>query len=202
MKIDSNNLPVMEMFYSLQGEGYHSGSAAFFIRIAGCDVGCHWCDVKESWDYGNHDILNISRIIDSIDNKTRIVVISGGEPLMWDMKVITTKLKEKKFRRHLETSGAYEITGDWDWICLSPKKQQLPKNHLYKIADELKIIIYNKHDFKFALEESRKVNDNCKLFLQPEWGKFDKMKDEIVKFIKKNSKWRLSLQTHKFLGVD
>ena len=202
MKIDSNNLPVMEMFYSLQGEGYHSGSAAFFIRIAGCDIGCHWCDVKESWDHGNHDILNIPKIIDSIDNKTRIVVISGGEPLMWDMTVITTKLKENKFRRHLETSGAYNITGDWDWICLSPKKQQLPKNQLYQIADELKIIIYNKHDLKFAIEESRKVNDNCKLFLQPEWGKFDKMKDEIVKFIKTNSRWRLSLQTHKFLGVD
>ena len=202
MKIDSNNLPVMEMFYSLQGEGYHSGSAAFFIRIAGCDIGCHWCDVKESWDHGNHDILNIPKIIDSIDNKTRIVVISGGEPLMWDMTVITTKLKEKKFRRHLETSGAYDISGDWDWICLSPKKQQLPKNQLYRIADELKIIIYNKHDLNFAMEESRKVNDNCKLFLQPEWGKFDKMKDEIVKFIKTNSRWRLSLQTHKFLGVD
>ena len=202
MKIDCNNLPVMEMFYSLQGEGYHSGSAAFFIRIAGCDVGCHWCDVKESWDHGNHDVLNISKIIDSIDNKTRIVVISGGEPLMWDMTVITTKLKDKNFRRHLETSGAYDISGDWDWICLSPKKQQLPKNQLYQIADELKIIIYNKHDLKFAIEESRKVNDNCKLFLQPEWGKFDKMKDEIVKFIKTNSRWRLSLQTHKFLGVD
>ena len=202
MKIDCNNLPVMEMFYSLQGEGYHSGSAAFFIRIAGCDVGCHWCDVKESWDHGNHDVLNISKIIDSIDNKTRIVVISGGEPLMWDMTVITTKLKEKNLRRHLETSGAYDISGDWDWICLSPKKQQLPKNQLYQIADELKIIIYNKHDLKFAIEESRKVNDNCKLFLQPEWGKFDKMKDEIVKFIKTNSRWRLSLQTHKFLGVD
>ena len=202
MKIDSNNLPVMEMFYSLQGEGYYSGSAAFFIRIAGCDVGCHWCDVKESWDHGNHDVLNIPKIIDSIDNKTRIVVISGGEPLMWDMTVITTNLKEKNFRRHLETSGAYDISGDWDWICLSPKKQQLPKNQLYQIADELKIIIYNKHDLKFAIEESRKVNDNCKLFLQPEWGKFDKMKDEIVKFIKTNSRWRLSLQTHKFLGVD
>ena len=127
MEIDKNNLPVMEMFYSLQGEGYHSGSSAFFIRIGGCDVGCHWCDVKDSWDHGNHNILKVSKIIQNIDKKTKIVVVSGGEPLMWDMTELAKKLKEKNFKRHLETSGAYDITGNWDWICLSPKKQQLPK---------------------------------------------------------------------------
>ena len=202
MEIDKNNLPVMEMFYSLQGEGYHSGSSAFFIRIGGCDVGCHWCDVKDSWDHGNHNILKVSKIIQNIDKKTKIVVVSGGEPLMWDMTELTKKLKEKNFKRHLETSGAYDITGNWDWICLSPKKQQLPKKNLYQIANELKIIIYNNHDLVFATEESKKVGDNCKLFLQPEWGKFDKIKGKVVDFIKTNPRWKLSMQTHKFLGID
>ncbi len=202
MEIDKNNLPVMEMFYSLQGEGYHSGSAAFFIRIGGCDVGCHWCDVKESWDHGNHNILKVSKIIQNIDKKTKIVVVSGGEPLMWDMTELTKKLKEKNFKRHLETSGAYDISGDWDWICLSPKKQQLPKKYLYQMANELKIIVYNNHDLIFALEESKKVSDNCKLFLQPEWGKFEKINGKVVDFVKNNPRWTLSLQTHKFLGID
>ena len=202
MEIDKNNLPVMEMFYSLQGEGYHSGSAAFFIRIGGCDVGCHWCDVKESWDHGNHNILKVSKIIQNIDKKTKIVVVSGGEPLMWDMTELTKKLKEKNFKRHLETSGAYDISGNWDWICLSPKKQQLPKKYLYQMANELKIIVYNNHDLIFALEESKKVSDNCKLFLQPEWGIFEKINGKVVDFVKNNPRWILSLQTHKFLGID
>ena len=202
MEIDKNNLPVMEMFYSLQGEGYHSGSAAFFIRIGGCDVGCHWCDVKESWDHVNHNILKVSKIIQNIDKKTKIVVVSGGEPLMWDMTELTKKLKEKNFKRHLETSGAYDISGNWDWICLSPKKQQLPRKYLYQMANELKIIVYNNHDLIFALEESKKVSDNCKLFLQPEWGKFEKINGKVVDFVKNNPRWTLSLQTHKFLGID
>ena len=202
MEIDKNNLPVMEMFYSLQGEGFHSGSAAFFIRIGGCDVGCHWCDVKESWDHANHNTLKVSKIIQNIDKKTKIVVVSGGEPLMWDMTELTKKLKEKNFKRHLETSGAYDISGDWDWICLSPKKQQLPKKYLYQMANELKIIVYNNHDLIFALEESKKVSDNCKLFLQPEWGKFEKINGKVVDFVKNNPRWILSLQTHKFLGID
>tara|TARA_Y100001935_G_scaffold254741_1_gene264801 strand:+ start:2810 stop:3418 length:609 start_codon:yes stop_codon:yes gene_type:complete len=202
MEIDKNNLPVMEMFYSLQGEGYYSGSPAFFIRIGGCDVGCGWCDVKESWDHGNHNILKISKIIDNIDKKTKIVVITGGEPLMWDMTEITKKLKEKNLKRHLETSGTYDISGDWDWICLSPKKRKLPRKNLYQIANELKIIIYNKHDLVFAVEESKKVSSKCKLFLQPEWGKFDKINGKVVDFVKNNPRWTLSLQTHKFLGID
>ena len=202
MEIDKNNLPVMEMFYSLQGEGYYSGSPAFFIRIGGCDVGCGWCDVKESWDHGNHNILKVSKIIQNINKKTKIVVITGGEPLMWDMTEITKKLKEKNLKRHLETSGTYDISGDWDWICLSPKKRKLPRKNLYQIANELKIIIYNKHDLVFAVEESKKVSSKCKLFLQPEWGKFDKIKGRVVDFIKTNPRWKLSMQTHKFLGID
>tara|TARA_Y100001980_G_C14546918_1_gene327233 strand:+ start:1700 stop:2308 length:609 start_codon:yes stop_codon:yes gene_type:complete len=202
MEIDKNNLPVMEMFYSLQGEGYYSGSPAFFIRIGGCDVGCGWCDVKESWDHGNHNILKVSKIIQNINKKTKIVVITGGEPLMWDMTEITKKLKEKNLKRHLETSGTYDISGDWDWICLSPKKRKLPRKNLYQIANELKIIIYNKHDLVFAVEESKKVSSKCKLFLQPEWGKFDKINGKVVDFVKNNPRWTLSLQTHKFLGID
>ena len=132
MEIDKNNLPVMEMFYSLQGEGYHSGSAAFFIRIGGCDVGCHWCDVKESWDHGNHNIIKVSKIIQNIDKKTKIVVVSGGEPLMWDMTEITKKLKEKKFKRHLETSGAYNISGDWDWSVYHLKNNNSQKKTYIK----------------------------------------------------------------------
>ena len=202
MEIDKNNLPVMEMFYSLQGEGYYSGSPAFFIRIGGCDVGCGWGDVKESWDHGNHNILKVSKIIQNINKKTKIVVITGGEPLMWDMTEITKKLKEKNLKRHLETSGTYDISGDWDWICLSPKKRKLPRKNLYQIANELKIIIYNKHDLVFAVEESKKVSSKCKLFLQPEWGKFDKINGKVVDFVKNNPRWTLSLQTHKFLGID
>ena len=174
----------METFFSIQGEGFHSGKSAYFIRIGGCDVGCHWCDVQESWDHGN------------------LVIITGGEPLMWDMTVLTKKIKKNKMVVHLETSGAYNLSGKWDWICLSPKKQKLPKKEIYEIANELKIIIYNKHDLEFALEESKKVSEKCKLFLQPEWDRFEKNKSLIFDFIKKNPNWNLSLQLHKFMGID
>ena len=201
MEIDKNNLPVMEMFYSLQGEGHHSGSAAFFIRIGGCDVGCHWCDVKESWDHGNHNILKVSKIIQNIDKKTKIVVVSGGEPLMWDMTELTKKLKEKNFKRHLETSGAYDITGDWDWICLSPTKLKLPTSEVYAKANELKVIIYNKSDFDFAEKQASKVNSDCVLYLQPEWSRKDKVIPLIVEYVMQNPKWKVSLQTHKYLNI-
>ena len=157
----------METFYSIQGEGFHSGKPAYFIRIGGCDVGCHWCDVKESWDHGKHQIVGVDDIVSKITG-TNLVIITGGEPLMWDMTVLTKKIKKNKMFVHLETSGAYNLSGNWDWICLSPKKQKLPKKEIYEIANELKIIIYNKHDLEFALEESKKVSDKCKLFLQPE----------------------------------
>ena len=202
MHIDSNNLPIMETFYSVQGEGFHSGKPAYFIRVAGCDVGCHWCDVKESWDHGNHQIINIDKIVSDVECDNGIVIVTGGEPLMWNMDILTNKLKNNHHSVHLETSGAYEISGKWDWICLSPKKQKLPKNKIYKLADELKVVVYNKHDLKFAIQESKKVKKNCKLFLQPEWDRFKKNKSFIIDFIKANPKWQISLQIHKFMEVD
>tara|TARA_B100001029_G_scaffold177591_1_gene182551 strand:+ start:1835 stop:2443 length:609 start_codon:yes stop_codon:yes gene_type:complete len=202
MEINSKNLPVMETFYSIQGEGFHSGKPAYFIRLGGCDVGCGWCDVKESWDHNDHEIINIDKIVSDVESDNGIVIVTGGEPLMWDMNVLTSKLKKNKNIIHLETSGAYDISGSWDWICLSPKRKKLPKPNIYKLADELKIIIYNKHDLKFAKEQAKKVSKKCKLFIQPEWKKFDRSKDLIIDFIKENPKWQISLQLHKFMNVD
>tara|TARA_B100000945_G_C20204308_1_gene512989 strand:+ start:33 stop:641 length:609 start_codon:yes stop_codon:yes gene_type:complete len=202
MEINSKNLPVMETFYSIQGEGFHSGKPAYFIRLGGCDVGCGWCDVKESWDHNDHEIINIDKIVSDVESDNGIVIVTGGEPLMWDMNVLTSKLKKNKNIIHLETSGAYDISGSWDWICLSPKRKKLPKPNIYKLADELKIIIYNKHDLKFAKEQAKKVSKKCKLFIQPEWKKFDRSKDLIINFIKENPKWQISLQLHKFMNVD
>ena len=192
----------METFYSIQGEGFHSGKPAYFIRLGGCDVGCGWCDVKESWDHNDHEIINIDKIVSDVESDNGIVIVTGGEPLMWDMNVLTSKLKKNKNIVHLETSGAYDISGSWDWICLSPKRKKLPKPNIYKLADELKIIIYNKHDLKFAKEQAKKVSKKCKLFIQPEWKKFDTSKDLIIDFIKENPKWQISLQLHKFMNVD
>tara|TARA_Y100000766_G_scaffold273579_1_gene274637 strand:- start:985 stop:1593 length:609 start_codon:yes stop_codon:yes gene_type:complete len=202
MEINSKNLPVMETFYSIQGEGFHSGKPAYFIRLGGCDVGCGWCDVKESWDHNDHEIINIDKIVSDVESDNGIVIVTGGEPLMWDMNVLTSKLKKNKNIVHLETSGAYDISGSWDWICLSPKRKKLPKPNIYKLADELKIIIYNKNDLKFAKEQAKKVSKKCKLFIQPEWKKFDRSKDLIIDFIKENPKWQISLQLHKFMNVD
>jgi len=194
-------LPLMEAFYTIQGEGYHKGGAAYFIRIGGCDVGCHWCDVKESWDAEIHPPTNINIIVDQAYKFSNTIVITGGEPLMWNMDPLTKLLKEKDMQIHLETSGAYNVSGCWDWICLSPKKNMEPKETAYKIADELKIIIYNKSDFKFAEKQAKKVNNICKLFLQPEWSKREIMMPIIVDYVMKNSKWKISLQTHKYLNV-
>ena len=194
-------LPLMEAFYTIQGEGYHKGSAAYFIRIGGCDVGCHWCDVKESWDAKLHPPTHIIDIVEEAHKSSNTIVITGGEPLMWNMDPLTDLLKEKGLQIHLETSGAHAVSGKWDWFCLSPKKNIEPKNHAYEIADELKVIIYNKHDFKFAEIQAEKVNDKCKLFLQPEWSKREKIIPEIVDYVMKNTKWKVSLQTHKYLNI-
>ena len=191
----------METFYSIQGEGFYAGRPAYFIRLGGCDVGCGWCDVKESWDHGEHEIINVNKIVSGVNNEG-IVVITGGEPLMWDMNILTKELKKNKNSVHLETSGAHDISGKWDWICLSPKRKKLPKPEIYKLADELKVIIYNKHDLQFAEEQSRKVGEKCKLFIQPEWNRFDRNKGFIIDFIKENPKWQISLQLHKFMNVD
>lgn len=194
-------LPLMEEFYTIQGEGFHKGTAAYFIRIGGCDVGCHWCDVKESWNAKLHPPTPVDQIINNAVSHSDTVVVTGGEPLTWDMTILTKGLKEKGARIHIETSGAYPLTGIWDWICLSPKKIKLPTEEIYKVANELKIIVFNKHDLVFAEEQASKVNAECILYLQPEWSNRDKMIPLIVDYVMANPKWKVSLQTHKYLNI-
>ena len=194
-------LPLMEEFYTIQGEGYHTGTAAYFIRIGGCDVGCHWCDVKESWNAELHPPTHVDVFVANAKKYAKTVVVTGGEPLTWDMSFLTTQLKAQDLKVHIETSGAYPVTGSWDWFCLSPKKMKLPVQGAYDIANELKVIIYNKHDFQFAEEQAAKVNPNAILFLQPEWSKKEEMTPLIVDYVMNNPKWRVSLQTHKYLNI-
>lgn len=194
-------LPLMEEFYTIQGEGYYTGTAAYFIRVGGCDVGCHWCDVKESWNADLHPPTSIEHIVTNAKKYAETVVVTGGEPLSWNMLPLTTELKRQGLRIHIETSGAYEVTGEWDWFCLSPKKTKLPTQSAYDIANELKIIIHNKHDFHFAEEQAAKVNSNTILFLQPEWSKKEEMTPLIVDYVMNHPKWRVSLQTHKYLNI-
>ena len=195
------SLPIMEAFYTIQGEGFHKGSASYFIRTGGCDVGCHWCDVKESWDENSHPIISVEEIVKKSAGFSGCVVVTGGEPLMWNMNPLTKALKKLGKKTHIETSGAYPLTGVWDWVCLSPKKAKRPIEDAYNHAHELKIIIYNKQDFKFAEQEAKKVNKNAILYIQPEWEKREKMMPLMVYFVKKNPKWKLSLQTHKYLNI-
>ena len=194
-------LPLMEEFYTIQGEGYHKGTAAYFVRIGGCDVGCHWCDVKESWLAELHPPTETEKIVENAVQYSDTIVVTGGEPLMWDMNPLTDQLKSKGVNTHIETSGAYKLTGQWDWICLSPKKNKLPTEEVYKHANELKCIVYNKDDFKFAEEQAENVNDDCILYLQPEWSKRDKMMPQIVDYVMANPIWKVSLQTHKYLNI-
>ena len=194
-------LPLMEEFYTIQGEGFHTGTAAYFIRVGGCDVGCHWCDVKESWNAQSHPPTEVSKIVENAAKYSDTIVVTGGEPLMWDMNFLTNELKKQQLKTHIETSGAYDLTGNWDWICLSPKKNMLPTATVYEKANELKVIIYNKHDFIFAEEQAAKTNKNAILFLQPEWSKREIITPLIVDYVMENPKWRVSLQTHKYLNI-
>jgi 7-carboxy-7-deazaguanine synthase len=194
-------LPLMEEFYTIQGEGFHTGKAAYFIRVGGCDVGCHWCDVKESWNADLHPPTHFSNIVQNAKKYADTIVITGGEPLTWNMNPITEALKKEGLKVHIETSGAYEVSGTWDWFCLSPKKTKLPVQSAYDHADELKVIIYNKHDFLFAEEQAAKVGKKTKLFLQPEWSKKEEVTELIVDYVMQNPKWRISLQTHKYLNI-
>jgi 7-carboxy-7-deazaguanine synthase len=194
-------LPLMEEFYTIQGEGAHTGKAAYFIRIGGCDVGCHWCDVKESWNAKLHPATLTELIIENAVKYSDTAVITGGEPLMWNLDFLTETLQRRNVKTHIETSGAYKLSGVWNWICLSPKKNKLPLKEVQERADELKMIIYNKNDFKFAEDQAAKVNQNCTLFLQPEWSNREKMTPLIVEYVMKNPKWKISLQTHKYLNI-
>lgn len=195
-------LPVMEHFYTIQGEGYHQGRAAYFIRLGGCDVGCVWCDVKESWDASKHPLLDV-RTLSSEVSKTpaEIVVITGGEPLMYDLDELTTELKSAGLNTHIETSGAHPLSGNWDWICLSPKKFKAPLPEILPFANELKIVVYNKSDFEWAEKYAALVSPSCRLYLQPEWDKAAEMTPYIIDYIKSHPKWELSLQLHKYIHV-
>ncbi len=202
MNLIENKLPVMEAFYTLQGEGFHAGRAAYFVRLGGCDVGCVWCDVKESWDASVHPQQTIQEIVQNASQHAgRLAVITGGEPLMYDLENLTTTLQEAGFQTNIETSGAYPMSGTWDWVCFSPKKFKEAHPSIFEQANELKIIIYNQSDFKFAEKYAKLVNPNCQLLLQPEWSKREKMQPIIVEYIKANPQWRVSLQTHKFLNI-
>jgi 7-carboxy-7-deazaguanine synthase len=197
-----NQLPIMEQFYSVQGEGFYSGRPAYFIRIAGCDVGCTWCDVKESWNANEHEILTISDIVAKVaETKANFVVITGGEPAMYDLSSLTQALKKLNCYLAIETSGVYPLTGTLDWVCFSPKKFKAPHETIYAKADELKVIVFNKHDLTWAEEHAAKLNPKCRIFLQPEWSKHDKLLPIILDYIKENPKWTLSLQTHKYINV-
>ena len=194
-------LPLMEEFYTIQGEGYHKGTAAYFIRVGGCDVGCHWCDVKESWNPESHPPTAIKAIAQNANKYSKTIVITGGEPLTWDMGPLTSLLKQMGMNTHIETSGAYPLSGSWDWICLSPKKMKLPTQQVYQAAHELKVIIYNKNDFEFAEKQAERVGEDCILYLQPEWSKRETMIPQIVDYVMANPKWMVSLQTHKYLNI-
>lgn len=194
-------LPLMEEFYTIQGEGYHKGTAAYFIRIGGCDVGCHWCDVKESWNAETHPPTDIKKIVANAATYSDTIVVTGGEPLTWDMGPLTQALKDKGLNTHIETSGAYPLSGHWDWICLSPKKNKLPVGDIHAKANELKVIVYNRDDLRFAEEHAVKVNDSCLLYLQPEWSVREKVTPMIVDYVMKHPKWKVSLQTHKYLNI-
>lgn len=202
----------MESFYTLQGEGTHQGKAAWFIRLGGCDVGCVWCDVKESWDAGAHPQKSIDTIVNTAlqdipashrpsDNNKIIAVITGGEPLLYDLELLTTALQTAGFRTHIETSGSSKMSGVWDWVCLSPKKFKAPLPEVVSLANELKIIIYNKSDFAWGEKFAALVNKDCKLYLQPEWSKAAIVTPLMIDYIKANPQWQLSLQIHKYINV-
>ncbi len=212
----TNQLPVMESFYTIQGEGFYQGSAAYFIRLGGCDVGCVWCDVKDSWDASKHPQLTIDTIVEQAVQevnqpatsnqqlatvKSILAVVTGGEPLLHNLDALTDALHQKGFRTNIETSGSSPLSGSWDWICLSPKKFKAPLPEVVPFANELKVVIFNKHDFAWAEEYAAQVSPNCKLYLQPEWDKATTVTPLIIDYIKANPKWELSLQLHKYINV-
>ncbi len=204
-----STLPVMETFYSLQGEGFHQGKAAYFIRLGGCNVGCFWCDVKESWDASVHPQKAVEEIMEEANQTishqpsavSPIFVITGGEPLLHNLDELTQSLQQNNFKTHIETSGSAPLSGSWNWICLSPKKFKEPLPEVYSVADELKIVIYNHNDFKWAEKNAAKVSSDCKLYLQPEWSKSAQITPSIINYIQANPRWQLSLQIHKYINV-
>lgn len=195
------NLPLMEAFYSLQGEGFYKGTAAYFIRLGGCDVGCHWCDVKESWAAEAHPLVPVDTIVTDALAHSKTMIITGGEPLMWNLDLLTEKLRAAGARTHIETSGAHPLSGTFDWICLSPKKIKRPVGDVLQKANELKMVIYNNNDFLFAEEMAARVSPDCLLYLQPEWSKRNKVIPKIVDYVMAHPQWKASLQMHKYLDI-
>jgi len=199
---ETQTLPVVEAFYTIQGEGFHQGRAAYFIRLGGCDVGCVWCDVKESWDASKHPYKSITSIVaEAKQNPGRIAVVTGGEPLMHDCSALTDELHRASFKTHIETSGAYPLSGQWDWICLSPKKFKSPIPDVTPQADELKVVIFNKSDFEWAEKYAALVSPECKLYMQPEWSKSEVVTPMMIEYIKQHPQWEFSLQIHKYIHV-
>ena len=194
-------LPLMEAFYSLQGEGFYKGTAAYFIRLGGCDVGCHWCDVKESWAAEAHPLVPVDTIVTDALAHSKTMIITGGEPLMWNLDLLTEKLRVAGAHTHIETSGAHPLSGTFDWICLSPKKIKRPVGDVLQKANELKMVIYNNNDFLFAEEMAAQVSPDCLLYLQPEWSKRNKVIPKIVDYVMAHPQWKASLQMHKYLDI-
>lgn len=192
----------MESFYTIQGEGFYQGHAAYFIRLGGCDVGCVWCDVKESWDASLHPLKGVDLLVESAKTTgTELVVITGGEPAMYDLSELTQAIREAGMRTNIETSGVYPLTGTWDWVCFSPKKFKSPHHSIYGAANELKVIVYNKSDFQWAEEHASMVGPECKLYLQPEWSNEKLMLPQIIEYVKSNPRWSISLQIHKYMNI-
>ena len=200
--LTENLLPVMEHFYTIQGEGYHQGSAAYFIRLGGCDVGCVWCDVKDSWDADKHPKFKVESLkLKVLETPANMVVITGGEPLMHNLDDLTAALQSAGLETNIETSGAHPLSGSWNWICLSPKKFKAPLPEILPLANELKVVVFNKSDFEWAEQYAALVSPGCKLYLQPEWDKASVVTPMIIEYILQNPKWELSLQIHKYINV-
>lgn len=200
--LEGKLLPLMEEFYTIQGEGFNTGHAAYFVRIGGCDVGCHWCDVKESWNAKLFPATPTDSIVTNvIKYPAKAVVVTGGEPLMYNLNYFCSELKREGVQRFLETSGAHPISGEWEWICLSPKKNSPPLNPIYRKANELKVIIANKGDLDWAEKNAKFVSENCHLYLQPEWSKAVQMMPIITDYVMANPKWKISLQSHKYMNI-
>ena len=200
--MSSHSLPLMEHFYTIQGEGFHTGRAAYFLRLGGCDVGCVWCDVKDSWDANAHPQVEIETMLQYIkEAKAQMAVITGGEPLLHHLGELTQLLHQNNIETNIETSGSSPLSGKWDWICLSPKKFKAPLLEVIEKANELKIVVFNKTDFEWAEKYATLVNEKCILYLQPEWDKSSQMLPQIIDYVKQNPKWKISLQTHKFMQI-
>jgi len=194
--------PIMEHFPTIQGEGFHSGKAAYFIRTGGCDVGCHWCDVKESWPNDGHMTMDALEIAEQVkSSELKLAVVTGGEPTLHNLDALCSALAPLGVSRHIETAGTNPITGTWEWITFSPKKFKAPHPGIYKLANELKVVVFNKSDLIFAEEHAQKVHDDCMLYLQPEWSKRDRSMQLIVDYVKEHPQWRVSIQTHKYLDI-